>query len=115
MSSWVLTMRCMRASSVTKPIRSWALLLLPASSLFLIGLLLHPLDPADALALLQSDAIDFLLKAGLAARLPLLLAAGLLILAGIALILAFFLRRRTCLRYHSGLPTSNKLSRLLFQ
>lgn len=110
-----MTMPFMRASCATKPIRSWALFMLPASSLFLIGLLLHPLDPADALALLQSDAIDFLLKAGLAARLPLLLAAGLTILAGIGLILALFARQRTGLRYHSGLPISNKPSRLLFQ
>ncbi len=105
----------MRTAPATCPARAWALFLLPALCLFLTGLMLHPLDPLDALALLRSDAIDFLLSAGLAARIPLLGALAMLLVAGIGLLLTLSVHRRAHFGYHAGLSKSAKPSRLLFQ
>ena len=70
------------------PAAPWVLFLLPVAALALLGLFLHPAEPADLLQLLLAEPVAFLLSAG-PVSLVMLSASGIvltLLVAGFALV-----------------------------
>lgn len=82
------------------PSAPWVLFLLPVAALALLGLFLHPADPADSLQLLVAEPVAFLLSAGPVSQV-LLSASGIvmtLLVAGFSLM--WLCKGMRGLRYH---------------